>query len=248
MRDFLLRVLPGCSYSLVITLGLAGARFEDQQNEVPRQLSSDRRKHCIVLLNTAKELEFCSNILGDLISEPSEDVLISLQRRFLMRSQAGLAIPGYSATAVRWGAFLLVIAGLTFPAFASSPDDKIIDQDSIAALQARILQAQPKEQCFLYAELIHQMTEFSMKQYAAGDVDKATDMLKQIQNLTHKLHLSMSENDKRLKNAEILLRHTAFRLTEFLHSSNSDDREVVQATLAQVNRAESETMMQVFRK
>lgn len=153
-----------------------------------------------------------------------------------MRSQAGLA------------ALLLAIATMAVPAFASSPDDKVIDQQTITALEARIPQAQPREQCFLYAELIHQMTEFSVKQYAAGDVGKATDMLKQIQNLTHKLHLSMADNDKRLKNAEILLRHTAFRLNELLHNSSSDDRPVVEATLAQVNRAESETMMQVFRK
>jgi hypothetical protein len=147
-----------------------------------------------------------------------------------------------------WSTTVLAIAAMAIPACASSPDNKAIDQQSIAALEARIPAAQPREQCFLYAELIHQMTEFSMKQYAAGDTDKATDLLKQIQNLTHKLHLSMAEKDKRLKNAEILLRHTAYRLTEFLHSSSSDDREVVQATLAQVNRAESETMLQVFQK
>lgn len=143
---------------------------------------------------------------------------------------------------------LLAIAALAVPAFASSPDDKPINQESIAALEARIPQAQPREQCFLYAELIHQMTEFSVKQYAAGDVDKATDLLKQIQLLTHKMHLSVAENDKRLKNAEILLRHTAFRLTEMLHNSSSDDRGVVAATLAQVNQAQSETMLEVFRK
>ena len=147
-----------------------------------------------------------------------------------------------------WSTTLLAIAALSLPAFASSPDDKPIDQQSIAALEARIPGAQPREQCFLYAELIHQMTEFSMVQYAAGDTGKATDLLKQIQNLTHKLHLTVGDNDKRLKKAEILLRHTAFRLTEFLHNSSSDDRDVVQDTLAQVNRAESETMLKVFHK
>ncbi len=145
-------------------------------------------------------------------------------------------------------AIVLAFAALALPACASSPDEKMIDQQTITALEARIPNAQPREQCFLYAELIHQMTEFSMKQYAAGDTDKATDLLKQIQNLTKKLHLTMADNDKRLKNAEILLRHTAFRLTEFLHNSSSDDRDVVQATLAQVNQAESETMLQVFHK
>jgi hypothetical protein len=145
-------------------------------------------------------------------------------------------------------ATVLAIAALAIPACASSPDDKPIDQQSIAALQARIPGAQPREQAFLYAELIHQMTEFSMKQYAAGDTDKATDLLKEIQNVTHKLHLSIADNNKRLKNAEILLRHTAFRLTQFLHNSSSDDRDVVQATLSQVNKAESETMLEVFQK
>lgn len=152
-----------------------------------------------------------------------------------MRSQARLTL-------------LFAFAAVVIPACASSPDDKPIDQDSIAALQARIPQAQPREQCFLYAELIHQMTEYSLKQYAAGDVDKANDLLKQIQQLSHKIHLSVAENDKRLKNAEILLRHTAFRLSEFLHNSSSDERPMVQETLAQVNQVQNEAMLEVFRK
>ncbi len=143
---------------------------------------------------------------------------------------------------------LVVLAAFAAPAFASSPDDKSIDQYSIAALQLRISQAQPKEQCFLYAELIHQMTEFSVQQYAAGDADKANDLLKQVQQIAHKMHLSVADNNKRLKNAEILLRHTAFRLKEMLHSSSSEDRPLLEATLAQVNQAQSETMLQVFRK
>ena len=37
-----------------------------------------------------------------------------------------------------WSTILLAIAALSIPAYASSPDDKPINQDSIAALQARI--------------------------------------------------------------------------------------------------------------
>lgn len=131
---------------------------------------------------------------------------------------------------------------------ASGFDDKTIDQESINALQAKILQAQPREQCFLYAELVHEMTEFSLRQYAAGDQEKATGLLKQVQNLAHKIHLSMSDDNKRLKNAQILLRHTAFRLNEMLHNSSLEDRPLVAETLAQVNQAQDEAMMQVFRK
>jgi hypothetical protein len=143
---------------------------------------------------------------------------------------------------------IVVLSAVTIPACASSPDEKPFDQEAIAALQQRISQAQPREQCFLYAELIHAMAEFSLKQYTAGDVDKAGDLLKQIQQITQKMHLSVAEKDKRLKNAEILLRHTAFRLKEMLHNSSSEDRPLLEATLAQVNQAQNETMLQVFRK
>jgi hypothetical protein len=152
-----------------------------------------------------------------------------------MRAQISLAV-------------LILLPAIAVPACAYTPDEKIPDQESISALEAKIPQAQPREQCFLYAELIHQMTEFSVRQYAAGNVDKASDLLKQIQELAHRVHLSVADDNKRLKNAEILLRHTAFRLNEMLHSSSYEDRPLVAQTLAQVNRAENEAMLQVFKK
>jgi len=145
-------------------------------------------------------------------------------------------------------AVLALLAVATAPACASGIDDKTFDQQSIDALEVKASQAQPREQCFIYAEIVHEMTELSLQQYAAGDEEKATDLLKQIQKLAHKIHLSMSDDNKRLKNAEILLRHTAFRLTEMLHSSSFEDRSLVAQTLAQVNQAQNEAMLGVFRK
>jgi hypothetical protein len=146
----------------------------------------------------------------------------------------------------------LAIIGLlslaTLPACAAGIDDKIPDQQSIDALEAKALAAQPREQCFLYAEIVHEMTELSLRQYAAGDADKASALLKDIQGFAHKIHLSVSDDNKRLKNAEILLRHTAFRLSEMLHNSSLEDRPLVAETLATVNKAETDAMMQVFRK
>ena len=145
-------------------------------------------------------------------------------------------------------AVVVLFPVLTLPARAFSPDEKLPDQETIAALQARISQAQPKEQCFLYAELIHQMTEFSLREYSAGNVDHASDLLKQIQQVAHHVHLSVAGDNKRLKNAEILLRHAAFRLSEMLHSSSFEDRPLVEQTLSQVNKADSEAMLTVFKK
>jgi hypothetical protein len=144
-------------------------------------------------------------------------------------------------------ATLVLLAASAVPACASGFDDKIPDQQSIDALAIKASQAQPREQCYLYAELVHEMTEYSLRQYAAGDVEKAAELLRQIQPLARKIHLSVADNDKRLKSAEMLLRHTAFRLNEMLHTSSFEDRTLVEQTLAQVNQAQSKAMMQVFR-
>lgn len=152
-----------------------------------------------------------------------------------MRSQVSLAV-----------AVLLSVC--TGPACAAGIDDKPADLQSIQVLEARAEVAQPREQCFLYAEVVHQMTELSLKQYAAGDVEHANGLLKQIQQFAQKIHLSMAVNDKRMKNAEILLRHTAFRLNELLHGSSYEDRPLVEAALTDVNHAQNEAMMEVFSK
>lgn len=145
-------------------------------------------------------------------------------------------------------AILFLLPAFALPARAASFDDKIPDQQSIDALEVKADHAGPREQCFLYAELVHQMIEFSLRQYAAGETDKANGLLQHAQVLAHKIHLAVGNDNKRLKNAEILLRHTAFRLTELLHSGSFEDRPLVQQTLAQVNEAENEAMMQVFKK
>ena len=145
-------------------------------------------------------------------------------------------------------ALVLVFTAFALPACAANLDNKIPDQQSIDALEMRASQAPAREQCFLYAELVHDMIELSVRQYAAGDATQATGFLKKAQEITHKIHLALSDNDKRLKNAQILLRHTAFRLTELLHTSAFEDRSLVQQTLADVNQAQTEAMLQVFRK
>ena len=148
----------------------------------------------------------------------------------------------------RKSALVLIATALAIPACASSLDDKVPDLQTINALELRASQAQPREQCFLYAELVHDMIEVSLRQYAAGDQEAASGLLKRAQNFAHKIHLALSDDNKRLKNAEILLRHTAFRLNELLHSSASEDRPLVQQTLAEVNQAQNEAMLQVFKK
>ena len=131
---------------------------------------------------------------------------------------------------------------------ASASDSSLPDQQTLDALETRASQAQPREQAFLYAQLVQQMTELSINQYQAGNVSRATSLLQQIQRIAKKIHLGVSDNDKRLKNAELMLSHTAFRLGEMLQASSVDDRPLVEQTLAQVTDAKNAALMEVFRK
>ncbi|MDQ1693377.1 MAG: hypothetical protein QOH85_912 [Acidobacteriaceae bacterium] len=142
---------------------------------------------------------------------------------------------------------LLVLSSvlLTPPCIASSVDDKPVDAVAISALATKASLASPKEQCFLYAELVHRMTELAGHQIKDGQDASAT--LRGIREYTQKIHLGVAKDTKRLKNAQILMEHTAFRLNEYLHSAAIDDRPVLESTLKNLNQVQDELMLQVFR-
>jgi hypothetical protein len=138
-------------------------------------------------------------------------------------------------------AFLLPIPG------ALAADEKIPDAQTLEALQTRANQAEPKEQCFLYAELVHDMTELAGRQLSAGDAH-ASDTIRAVQQYAAKIHMGVANDSKKLKNAEILVRHTAFRLKDILSSASLDDRPTLDATLKQLDQVQAEMMLQVFRR
>lgn len=145
--------------------------------------------------------------------------------------------------------FLFIVALLvSVTPVVQAIDDKAPDPQAITALQAKASTAQPREQCFLYAELVHKMIELAGYQMAAGQEEQASTTLRDVQQYAKKIHLAVAEDNKRLKTAQILLRRAAFRLKEMLHGAPLDDRPIVENTLAQVNQVQAETMMQVFRK
>ena len=138
---------------------------------------------------------------------------------------------------------LLLLASAS-PSYAI--DEKVPDSMSMSALAAKAEAAAAKDQCFLYAELVHQMTELAGRQMTAGDDAEST--LKAVHEYAQKIHMGVASDNKRLKNAQILMEHTAFRLNEIMHSAALDDRPVLQATLKQLDQVQTELMMQVFKK
>src|SRR5271170_3764118 len=131
---------------------------------------------------------------------------------------------------------------------AYAVDERIADPQAMAALIVKAEQAQPKEQCFLYAELVHQMIELAGQQYSSGDGDHASETLRLVQKYAEKIHMGVAADGKKLKNAEELMRHTSFRLNGILNAASYEDRQALQATLKQLEQVQTELMMQVFKK
>ncbi len=92
------------------------------------------------------------------------------------------------------------------------------------------------------------MTEIAGKQMLDGDVDQATATLKKVNDYAKLIHMDLSSNSKRLKNAEELMHHTSYRLGEYLRKASNEDRDTLQATLKQLDQVHDELLAQVFKK
>ena len=144
-----------------------------------------------------------------------------------------------------------VLAAVLLPAslaWAHGGDDRAPDAREIADLQAKVAAAAPAEQPWLYAQLVHSMTELATAQYQAGETNLASQSLKSAQTYAGKIQMNLLHDAKKLKNAEILIRHTGFRLRELLTGASLDDRPTLEATINQLNDVQTQMMLQVFHR
>jgi len=122
----------------------------------------------------------------------------------------------------------------------------LLDEQALIQLEQRAEQANPREQCFLYTELVSAMTEVAGKQMQDGDIDRASATLKKISEFAQKIHMNLARDTKRLKNAEMLMHRTTYRLNEFLHNASTEDKPTLQAALKQLSQVQTELLTQVF--
>jgi len=132
------------------------------------------------------------------------------------------------------------------PACASSIDENLPDAQALSRLELQAQEAKPREQCFLYTELVHTMTEIAGKQMLNGDIDQASATLKKVEHYALLIHLGLAHDTKRLKSAELLMHHTTYKLNEYLHEASGEDQATLQATLKQLDHVQNELLTQVF--
>jgi hypothetical protein len=122
------------------------------------------------------------------------------------------------------------------------------DSTTLAALQAKADQAPSGNRCLLYAKLVSQMTDLAAQQFHSGDSGRASETLKRIRQYAEKIRKDVANNSKNLKNAELLMQRSSFRLRDVLDEASFEDREALKATLMQLNQVQAQLMTQVFKQ
>ena len=141
---------------------------------------------------------------------------------------------------------LHLVLSASFFLHAASIDESIPDAQTLSQMELRAQQAPEREQCFLYAELVHTMTELAGQQMLAGDQELASVTLKKVEHYAQLIQMSLARDTRRLKNAEMLMHHTTHRLGEYLHAASNEDRPVLQATLKHLDHVQDDLLNQVF--
>jgi hypothetical protein len=147
----------------------------------------------------------------------------------------------FVATAVVISALSLICADASASALEDRPT-------ALATLQAKADQAQPRDRCFLYAELVNRMTDLAGRQLNSGDSGQASETLKLVQRYAEKIHVDVADDSKKLKDAELLMQRTSFRLKDILSDASYEDRQALEVTLKQLNQVQAQLMTQVFKK
>ncbi|HEY0785520.1 MAG TPA: hypothetical protein VGD62_06585 [Acidobacteriaceae bacterium] len=124
--------------------------------------------------------------------------------------------------------------------------DRDLDPQALTMLQGKAEHASLRDQCYLYAELVHTMTEIASRQLAAGEAIDAARTLATVERYAGLLDSGLANDTKKVKDAEILMRQTEVRLKGAMNAAALEDRPVVQHTIQQLDGVESKLMAQVF--
>jgi len=141
---------------------------------------------------------------------------------------------------------LLTTLCLAVPAHAAAADEAVFTPEALAQLEQRASVAKPREQCYLYTQLVHAMTAKAGKEISDGEDEQAAATLKQVNRYAHLIHMNLAHDTKKIKDAQMLMNRTTYRLAQYLHLVSGDDQQTVKDTLKQLDQVNDELLTQVF--
>lgn len=132
------------------------------------------------------------------------------------------------------------------PRYDAPAEEAVTTTSALTQLELRASQAEPRERCFLYTELLHEWTEFAGRSLAAGDSTSAATAIQHADANAARLRETINRDSKRLKNAELLMERSVHRLSDIMRVSTLEQRDSMQAVLRHVSNVHDELLAAVF--
>ena len=141
----------------------------------------------------------------------------------------------------------VLLAGATArPALASGPVELALDAAALTTMEQRAAAAEPKERCYLYSELLHGWTELASRNMTDGNESEAVQAMLHADADVAQLKSTLANDSKRLKNAELLLEHTAHHLSDMVRVASMEQHDAMQTVLKHLNNVHDALLAQIF--
>jgi hypothetical protein len=89
------------------------------------------------------------------------------------------------------------------------------------------------------------MTDLAGRRFNSGDSVQASQTLKLVQRYAEQIRVGVADDSKKMKDAEVLMQRTSFRLKDILSEASYEDRQTLDVTLKQLNQVQAQLMMHV---
>jgi len=129
---------------------------------------------------------------------------------------------------------------------ASGPETAAPNATVLLQMEVQADAAKPREQCYLYTQLVTALMESASQQVAAGEDEDAGKTVGRIAEVTAKLQRAAARDAKKLKDAEKLLGESRRRLMELSRIANGAERDAMRSTLLKLDAAHNKILDMVF--
>jgi hypothetical protein len=153
-----------------------------------------------------------------------------------------------SRPVVQWVVVSAMLVGLSSgkTVWAAGPGGAVADAGLLVQMEMRANNANPREKCYLYAEVLAGLTELEGQQIAAGEVEQAHATMQRMDDVAGKIHAASVGDAKRLKNAEQMLERTTRRVQDMARVVSAEEQTAMQSTLQHMNAVHNELLAMVF--
>jgi len=129
---------------------------------------------------------------------------------------------------------------------ANGPESTLMNSAALIQMEDQADRAKPREQCYLYTQLVNALADTASRQVAAGMDEDAAKTVVRIAEVTAKLLNTAARDTKKLKDAEKILSESSRKLTELARVANGEQRDELRATVVKLDAAHSKILSLVF--